>query len=121
MVKKDDVISDYYKADEKWWERMKKTNEKQKNEKEEGGIYLDKSIKCPVCGESEIIEEWLVFLICGWEHDEIQQDDPEFEDGPNKLSLNQTKEWFRLKRQIDPNYSWINYCKLSFADKKPKS
>jgi len=31
---------------------------------------------------------------------------PDFSGGPNILSLNQTREWFRLKRQMDTGYTW---------------
>ena len=44
--------------------------------------------------------------ICGCEHTLTQIDDPDFTGNPNTLSLYQTKERFRLKRQMDPGYTW---------------
>jgi hypothetical protein len=64
------------------------------------------SVICPCCGESTIIALFDICPICGWEHNLTQFDDPDFTEGPNILSLNQTREWFRLKRQIDPGYTW---------------
>ncbi len=64
------------------------------------------SIICPCCRESTIIALFDICPICGWEHNLTQLEDPDFTGGPNILSLNQTKEWFRLKRQMDPSYTW---------------
>jgi len=59
------------------------------------------TIICPCCGESTIIDLFDICPICGWEHNLTQLDDPDFAGGPNILSLNQTREWFRIKRQMD--------------------
>jgi len=66
----------------------------------------ENAIMCPCCGETVIKEEFQICHTCGWEHDLVQLDDPNFTDGPNILSLNQTKEWFALKRKLDPTYTW---------------
>jgi hypothetical protein len=64
------------------------------------------TIVCPCCAETTIIDLFDICPICGWEHNLTQLEDPDFEGGPNNLSLNQTREWFRLKRQMDPGYTW---------------
>ena len=33
--------------------------------------------------------------VCGWEDDDIQNDDPNFEGGANDMSLNQAKEAYK--------------------------
>jgi hypothetical protein len=69
------------------------------------------SIICPCCRESTIIDLFDICPVCGWEHNLTQLDDPDFTEGPNILSLNQSKEWFRLKRQIDSSYTWKENAK----------
>ncbi|MDY0241295.1 MAG: CPCC family cysteine-rich protein [Rhodospirillaceae bacterium] len=64
------------------------------------------AVICPCCGESTIIDLFDICPICGWEHNLTQLDDPDFAGGPNILSLNQTSEWFRIKRQMDTGYTW---------------
>ncbi len=72
---------------------------------------LAESIICPCCGESTIIDLFDICPVCGWEHNLTQLNDPDFTEGPNILSLNQSKEWFRLKRQIDSSYTWKENAK----------
>lgn len=50
--------------------------------------------KCPVCGKFEFEEEgcYDICEVCGWEDDPIQANNPDYEGGANKLSLNQAKE-----------------------------
>ena len=43
----------------------------------------------PVSGSFEICE------VCFWEDDPLQQDDPEYEGGANKVSLREAKENYR--------------------------
>jgi ribosomal protein L32 len=61
---------------------------------------------CPVCGETELKELGNVCPVCGWEHDYLQSYDYEMEEVANNLSVMQTREWFKLKRILDPNYTW---------------
>ncbi|MDY0101007.1 MAG: CPCC family cysteine-rich protein [Bacilli bacterium] len=63
--------------------------------------------QCPVCKETIIDEEFEICSVCGWGSNLAQNEESDFEEGPNKLSLNQTKEWFKLKRTLNPNYTWI--------------
>ncbi|MCI1982010.1 MAG: hypothetical protein LKJ45_02485 [Oscillospiraceae bacterium] len=59
-----------------------------------------KNKKCACCGEYSLPSdsEFEVCPICGWEDDDIQNNDPQFEGGANDMSLEQArKEYFRKK------------------------
>jgi len=47
---------------------------------------------CPVCGKYVFKEKYDICPICGWEHDLVQEADPDFAGGANKLSLNEMKK-----------------------------
>lgn len=57
---------------------------------------------CMCCGNSlrfpyscnEICE------VCGWEDDELQNDDPQFDGGANDMSLEQAREAYRQGRPV---------------------
>ena len=55
---------------------------------------------CACCGQPTLEYEDFgeICPVCGWEDDGVQQDDPDFPGGANKLSLNQYKAEFE-KRQ----------------------
>jgi hypothetical protein len=57
------------------------------------------SKKCPVCGFYTLPNEegsYEICDICGWEDDDIQEDDPDYAGGANKQSLNQFREkWIK--------------------------
>lgn len=63
-------------------------------------------IMCPVCGEQKLKKYFDICQICGWVHDFVQLEDPSYEDAANKLSLNESKEFFELKRLQNSNYMW---------------
>lgn len=50
--------------------------------------------KCPVCGRYEFSEtdSFDVCEVCGWEDDELQEDDPDYSGGANPMSLNEARE-----------------------------
>ena len=53
--------------------------------------------KCPVC-EQYVFEEtrsYDICEVCGWEDDNIQAGDPDYEGGANEMSLNQAREAYR--------------------------
>ena len=52
--------------------------------------------KCPCCGKLtiEVIGDYEICEVCGWEDDPVQRKDKDFEGGANELSLNQARrEW----------------------------
>jgi len=57
---------------------------------------------CRCCGALTIEEydEFDICDVCGWEDDDLQFDDPDFEGGANEMSLNQAKEAYRNKQEI---------------------
>lgn len=61
---------------------------------------------CPVCHKHSLIEWIDICHECGWQHNMVQYDDPDLDDGPNKLSLNDTREYYQLQKELDPNYTW---------------
>lgn len=52
--------------------------------------------ECPVCEQSlfPCKGSFLICKICGWEDDNIQYDDHDYEGGANELSVNQYKKWW---------------------------
>ena len=56
--------------------------------------------KCACCGQYSLPPDskFEICPVCGWEDDDIQNDDPQFEGGANNMSLEQArKEYFRKK------------------------
>ena len=57
-----------------------------------------KKYKCPCCENLTLSEEppgtFEICSLCGWEDDEVQFIDPDYEGGANKLSLNQARKLF---------------------------
>ena len=37
--------------------------------------------------------------VCGWQDDDIQNDDPDLEGGANEMSLNQAKEAYKKRNE----------------------
>lgn len=67
--------------------------------------------KCLCCNEGTIQDFHDVCLICGWEDDEIQNDDPTYGGGANKDSLEQHREAFLQERSHNKRYMWCNTWK----------
>ena len=60
---------------------------------------------CPCCGQPDEFDERGSFAICincGWEDDDVQEDDPTLPGGANALSLKQARENYRIKGFSDP-------------------
>ncbi len=75
---------------------------------------------CPICGKYEFEDEnsFDICPSCGWEDDAVQNDDPDFFGGANKLSLNEYKKQYQEKIKENPNYFWGNdYAKDNSEDK----
>lgn len=49
--------------------------------------------KCPVCGNDDefITRPYSICEKCGWERDPLQELEPDFSGGANRLSLNEAK------------------------------
>ena len=60
--------------------------------------------KCPCCNEGSIESPHDICLICGWEDDEVQNEDIGFSGGANKLSLEDYRKEFEEKRKVYPCY-----------------
>ena len=57
-------------------------------------------VECPVCGTPSFAKDdfpgsYEVCIVCGWEDDPVQFDDPSFEGGANSTSLNQARENYK--------------------------
>ena len=52
--------------------------------------------KCACCGNLTLRKDSLfeICCVCGWENDDIQEDNPDLAGGANDLSLNQYKEFY---------------------------
>ena len=49
---------------------------------------------CAVCGSLVILDECNICDTCGWEEDIVQENEPNYNGGANKLSLNAYKlQW----------------------------
>ena len=60
--------------------------------------------KCKVCGIGDINFIHDICLFCGWEDDDIQQDEPDYVVGANIMSYNQHKKfWEENKKEILAN------------------
>jgi len=61
--------------------------------------------KCPVCGNSTLTEKppgtYAICTVCGWEDDPVQYNEPDYQGGANKVSLNQAKVNYRLFGAVD--------------------
>ena len=65
---------------------------------------MDKHI-CPVCGMYEFPEydSFEVCEVCGWEDDDLQLKEPDYEGGANDMSLNQARAmWAAENRGRNP-------------------
>ncbi len=64
----------------------------------------NKLIECPCCGSKEVPagEDGLYYICtkCGWENDEIQRDNPDYEGGANEMSLNEARKAFKEGRKV---------------------
>lgn len=58
--------------------------------------------KCPVCGKYEFESHncFDVCEICNWEDDAVQENNPDYKGGANKMSLNEAKAAYKAGMQI---------------------
>ena len=60
--------------------------------------------KCKICGVGDIEDDHGVCKICGWEDDDIQNEEPDYEGGANEMSFNQYRKfWEENKDEILKN------------------
>jgi hypothetical protein len=60
---------------------------------------------CPCCGYLTLDEKppgtYQICPVCFWEDDPVQFDDPDYEGGANKVSLNKAKQNYQLFGAVD--------------------
>lgn len=65
----------------------------------------DQKFACPCCGYKTLREEpggtYNICEVCFWEDDPIQSDDPDYEDGANRVSLRQGQKNFQEFRACE--------------------
>jgi len=79
-----------------------------------------KKMDCPVCNKFSFVEptesdledpEYSIdddyCFICGWNYDLDQTENPDLKNGNNEMSLNEYKEWYRLKIKENPNWEYL--------------
>lgn len=79
-----------------------------KEEKAAYRLFLDEIL--PVLSPKGVLVH-NICPVCGREGDEVQNDDPTFSGGANKLSLEESRVRFRELRKQNKNYRWINTLK----------
>jgi hypothetical protein len=59
-------------------------------------------VKCKCCGIGEIpeYEHFDICDVCNWESDGLQEDNPDYADGANKISLNEAREAFKSGKKV---------------------
>ena len=71
-----------------------------------------RTVKCPICGKTELVDDGDVCEVCGWFHDVVQEANPDEENCENEMSLNQYKaayesgwrpDWLASDDQDAPN------------------
>jgi hypothetical protein len=65
-------------------------------------------VECPVCqflafDKDDFPGSYCICSECGWEDDNLQYLDPNYEGGANNVSLNQAKENFKKYGICDPD------------------
>lgn len=87
----------------KWYKEKIKENPNYKFTLEN---YTKTSHLCPVCGKYEFADKnsFDICPFCGWEDDEVQEDDPDYWGGANDLSLNDCRKIYKEKIKENPNY-----------------
>ena len=53
--------------------------------------------QCACCGQATITEPdfYEICSVCGWEDDEVQRDDPDYQGGANQMSLNEARAAYK--------------------------
>ena len=58
--------------------------------------------KCACCDKYVLTASsaYEICPVCGWQEDDVQNDDPTFEGGANDMSLNQAREAYRKGKTV---------------------
>ena len=67
--------------------------------------------KCPCCGEGMVYDVYDICGVCGWEDDLVQNEDPTFPGGANKLCLLDYRAEFLELRKKNKDYRWDDRIK----------
>ena len=61
-----------------------------------------KNKRCACCGQESLPPNSIFEIcpICGWQDDEVQNDEPDFVGGANGMSLNQAKVAYRQGKPV---------------------
>ena len=59
------------------------------------------NFKCAVCGEVVVPDDFGLCDICNWEHDPVQELDPDYRGGANKRCLNEAKITWAARNVLD--------------------
>ena len=74
----------------------------------EKNMENEKKFSCPCCGSENQLEEegmYEICSVCGWEDDELQRDDPDYDVGANgAISLNQARKMWAEGKTLFPNH-----------------
>lgn len=66
---------------------------------------IDMKVKhiCPICGKHEFPEEnsFDICPVCNWEDDADQEENPDEENGANRMSLNQAREAWKNGEKVE--------------------
>jgi hypothetical protein len=60
---------------------------------------------CPCCGHRSITGTFDICSICYWEHEPVQEADPEDDGGPNRVGLRQAQRNYAALRVSDPRHA----------------
>ena len=72
---------------------------------ENGKLIEQVQNKCKVCGLGNIAHDFDICEYCGWEADDLQNENPNYSGGANDMSLNQYKQfWEKNKDDILKNH-----------------
>ncbi len=72
---------------------------------------------CKVCGLGHIENSYSICSVCGWEDDDIQNDNPNYMGGANKMSLNQYKEFWKNNKELILSSSNTCFTAIDLAKK----
>ena len=58
-------------------------------------------IRCPVCRKYEFKNDFDICPVCNWQCDVVQNDDPDYAGGANKMRLNQAREAWKNGKNVE--------------------